>query len=1054
MSAEETPNGRIIRHASGGRIVQDKNGVCHAYDAEGNKLGSFKEVADAGRALHAAYDKAFDASVEGKDLPVPHTEVPPARQAYIDRNAKERGYGEKGDFIEGAAGGKQKIIENSIVLIDRILNVPDHLIGKENKEILIGIKESIEEEGFIKASDLSELVRISKVNIVHDTSRLPYYNYDYFIDIINEFSKLAIKRFGKEYDRLYPLEVKSSLKDNVAQILQDYPNASPQILKKKLLTYGSRGKKFYTEAQDIGFIKWLDEQTKKTTSVRRVLDPVTGKPTGDTFLHERGVSQEGISHDAVMEYLTQHEVKIGYEVGAEADLGDTSGITVGGARTDYKETAVRINPEYSHGVKGHYGESIVHFRTETRLSSEGDKHKYIPEVQAQNSDGASKITKEQHAENKAKLKAGENELNFLKKHNLFKEGKDITVNNFIESGFEKDSTEAALVSYAFRKMLDGIVKPDIGSIISFVEKKTAIWETLDDSRKFDVEHAWRKCIKKFNELQELNKKYHEVTGKKKTIDRFWEDIVYSKDYLIERVSDLKTKVQRFEKQSKGSPLTDPQSTALIALKGIIRESIIDGIDNITLTHPMDAPMASHMNQEKSKAFYGKLVPDTWNAWLKRFGIEGGQMNKLKNPTIEEAQSYLDKVSGKVSEQSARVMERFKEIHTGEDPSVIQKVSEVLQETPENFLSRLDAGPKNIEIVKEIVNKGINDNSLKEHIIDLINLKEEQSYRVRDINDLRNQTVSQLAGGSVSNAGRNPEVAARVSAEAIDRGFTFRLNDRIKADFLAGKIDIYSQPTQGGMASEGGRSYSDRQLERNFIGKYAEQNKEILKGLSIEYIDRLGDEDPEYGGKQIYIKKNGEVVGSIKFYLEDNSFYVNSNKSISGKFVQDISVKVKPEYQGNKYQHLLYSEMFERARSLGAIAFRQEIENKLGLPLKSTNKIVGKDGSVIWTLAEHELQSPTQENFDRMMSNAPSVKSNYISNVPHVSHFGELDPNAHYQPAEQWKSETTSVGQVIKNSAGWVIIKATNKYRLYSPTHALIGIYNDPEQAKRKARASK
>ena len=213
-----------------------------------------------------------------------------------------------------------------------------------------------------------------------------------------------------------------------------------------------------------------------------------------------------------------------------------------------------------------------------------------------------------------------------------------------------------------------------------------------------------------------------------------------------------------------------------------------------------------------------------------------------------------------------------------------------------------------------------------------------------------------------------------------------------------------------MPSEGeyGGKYTESELKRKFIGKYAQENPDLADNIRLEFKEDYGyaDEEAEigYGRKIIQLKRMGEIVGQIKFNLEDDRFFKSNDETIRGKFVKDISVNVNPEYRGQGYQHLLYSEMFERARDLGAIAFRQEVENSQGLPLKSTNKIVGKDKSVIWTLTSPELLEPTQANFDKTMKNAPILGKKGaglkgFSDVPSVSHFGELDPNARYMPSE-------------------------------------------------------
>jgi hypothetical protein len=58
----------------------------------------------------------------------------------------------------------------------------------------------------------------------------------------------------------------------------------------------------------------------------------------------------------------------------------------------------------------------------------------------------------------------------------------------------------------------------------------------------------------------------------------------------------------------------------------------------------------------------------------------------------------------------------------------------------------------------------------------------------------------------------------------------------------------------------------------------------------------------------------------------------------------------------------------------------------------------------------------------------------------------------FQPAEgwrDWQSERTSLGSVVKNAVGYVIMVQGDKFKVYNPYKAMIGIYSDLEQAKRR-----
>ncbi len=49
----------------------------------------------------------------------------------------------------------------------------------------------------------------------------------------------------------------------------------------------------------------------------------------------------------------------------------------------------------------------------------------------------------------------------------------------------------------------------------------------------------------------------------------------------------------------------------------------------------------------------------------------------------------------------------------------------------------------------------------------------------------------------------------------------------------------------------------------------------------------------------------------------------------------------------------------------------------------------------------------------------------------------------------WETQNTSAGSIIKNTAGYVIMKSMSKYRIYNPYKALVGVYDDEKTAMDK-----
>jgi GNAT superfamily N-acetyltransferase len=297
----------------------------------------------------------------------------------------------------------------------------------------------------------------------------------------------------------------------------------------------------------------------------------------------------------------------------------------------------------------------------------------------------------------------------------------------------------------------------------------------------------------------------------------------------------------------------------------------------------------------------------------------------------------------------------------------------------------------------------------------------------------------------------------VPADHID-AYLFGASDKVKSSMgygLKDQLPIKFKP------DESGRTYTPEQFNKEFIGKQAFENKDLTNGIRLSYRGWDKADGKDEGRKLIILTRtaDGAEIGRIDFDYEHLTKYGMKGRGFGetdkdGIIVDGINVKVTERFQGMGYQHILYSEMFERARAIGATGFSQSIENKKGLPLKSVNRVIGEADNFIASLTETGAQKPTQENFDRLMANAPSPTGNWMSNEPAVQNWGNINPKEHYKPIEginDWNSEKTSAGSIIKNSAGYVISQMNGKWRVYNPYKVLVGIFDDEEKAKMRVR---
>ena len=118
----------------------------------------------------------------------------------VDQNRKEAIFNIKEMLGEGedklnainndVPGGKDKFIENLVVFIDRMLNADNagsKADAKRMKERLSEIKESILRRGNITLEEVSAVTAFEQYGMfMHDNSRLPYYDYNYFRSLLSD----------------------------------------------------------------------------------------------------------------------------------------------------------------------------------------------------------------------------------------------------------------------------------------------------------------------------------------------------------------------------------------------------------------------------------------------------------------------------------------------------------------------------------------------------------------------------------------------------------------------------------------------------------------------------------------------------------------------------------------------------------------------------------------------------------------------------------------------------------------------------------------------------
>jgi GNAT superfamily N-acetyltransferase len=1004
MKQETTPSGgKIIKHATGYQISKQAGEKFKVFDPEGKSLGAFDTVADAGRAAQKHFNETFDKSVEGKDPAVPPTEIPPSRVGYKDKRVQK---------ILDDNKIEQSVIEalekqiNDINSKENQAESASNYYSRPFKDAL----EVVKKEGLIKALRNENVSSIlEQVKIKPDVSSLgdidigiPHYAKDlkvsYLLDKLTNLSH-------HEYDSMYPMEIKSALHPRLAQIFQDYPNLTAQGLLKKLVVYGSQGSRMFQEATEIGLVDLLKSKIQKTTTPRFL-------PDGRMIEMTQGLSQPKLDMAEILDFAKSKEIKVTIEEGArEASGMDTSKYTLGGAKDNYKQTAIRINPEYAHGIKGHYGEdTIVHFRTTERLDADGNRHLYIEEVQANNTDKSAKKSVDVPLLKKSLTTLKNIRQKGIEEGVLVIKGSgnvetalgdlldgDIGNNPYLYKKFKygiQNSIAGVLgeipemLSSDSRKQANRIRNTIEDTLLEYHDKGVKVTEdelfiTLEDNlshEDYDMIGGIRanrpnsvfdfidKGIELNNGYVDFLDEYSKNKERVASASGVYENISNIIPRLDEMITDLNTGIKQAEASSNPLPLTSAKDWTLTALKGIIRQAIRDGLDRITLTHPDDSPTTSHMAGDARRPLYGKLIPEIWGSWLRKYGIEIAQSNKLTDTNVAKAKDNVAQVSSKISEANKKVLERFEKVGAGENPEVINALAKILA-TP---VHEYDG-----DLMKYSSLAGkVSDVELSEGIRDILLLKQTELHNYKEVLRLQEESIPKQHGISASQSSSNDSVNAGISAEAIDRGMTFILNDRLKRDFLDGKIQTHMMPAEDNYS--GGRIYdqNSKQFKSGFLGLYAAENPDRVKGVSLQFMKRA---DGSHRIRLTDNSKKGESadIGHITANIQGDTATLSSH--------------INEDYRGKKLAYVVYSEMAERLRAMGVTAVDGTIVNPDGVPIKVREKIIGDT---------RDLYSGRKINYVEG-ANRIRDKQEIVGSMGGVDVTNTLYKQARYMPSESF-----------------------------------------------------
>ena len=173
---------------------------------------------------------------------------------------------------------------------------------------------------------------------------------------------------------------------------------------------------------------------------------------------------------------------------------------------------------------------------------------------------------------------------------------------------------------------------------------------------------------------------------------------------------------------------------------------------------------------------------------------------------------------------------------------------------------------------------------------------------------------------------------------------------------------------------------------------------------------------------------------------ERGFSIVEMERVFGNLMAEDIIKNVPA--GHVYGALEITSPLKESQSSNHRGYDASIEQESGKPAKLimfdrtdhvTNIVNRKEGDVIpvWDKEKGSYMSYTG------------------GNIP----YQEVKGKSHmpFQPAEftEFKSEQSATGRIMRNAKGYVITMANNKFRVYNPAKAIIGVYGSEEEAKKR-----
>jgi len=473
--------------------------------------------------------------------------------------------------------------------------------------------------------------------------------------------------------------------------------------------------------------------------------------------------------------------------------------------------------------------------------------------------------------------------------------------------------------------------------------------------------------------------------------------------LRTKISDDETLLQRNESSKSivkaGFPLETLKDTSLLALKHHIADAIRNGVDNIVLTHPDDAPTVSMMEFEARHGTYGdKGIPAIWGGFLQKYGITIQSYTSTErflkgidvanNPAVKQLFADLSTASNETFRACELMLDLYKNGDSGLDQSNVEYISKTSSRPIHEVATSVQGqenwkqqATKTLKSLKDKSTKPVSQGGVLPEVYhayaDIVKAKEAESQLFESVIDRVGE--EQTKAGSKASLDRDE----LITAMALSRGKHFVLNDALKKDIMSGKAMTQFSVAEGGKDSRaGGRTYdfASDAFRKTFIGKYFTDNQDTLpKGMSLS-LNPLYNASDIRTGFSLTLHQGATQSGKPK-----QIGYINVN--ITGDQGNVSSTGVNKDMTGKKLNNVLMSELAERVRSMGVKYLDGVIIDPLNRPYHARMRTIG---------------------------NADTIAGSYYDTTRST-----LDPTAWYSPAEKELKARIQSSSSLTELSSWL-----------------------------------